>query len=223
LEVPKNFLKNPKNSLSTCFDCVDDYEGFIASSFPEFDKTIGQCEQSKVFTNAYIFPCMILCAALTNDDIACDGGLSSIDLNSQTLALRVTSILYTAFTFFVSHIWSILIVIPKPPEADTCLYDLVNADLRVVRAMTVLLAETLPSFHFEGNHFVTFQLIEDLGFYYGFHVFAQGQLVVASRICVRKEHLAEFDLVTGIARDTGDVQSLVFLDFELLSGYFNDC
>ena len=48
---------------------------------------------------------MILCPALTNDDIASDGGLTSVYFNSQTLALRVTAILYTAFTFFVSHIW----------------------------------------------------------------------------------------------------------------------
>ena len=67
-------------------------------------------------------------------------------------------------------------------------------------AMTALLAETFPSFHFEGDHLVTFHLIEDLGFDDGFHVFAHGQVVTMG-----KEHFAELDLITGIARDAGNV------------------
>ena len=44
-----------------------------------------------------------------------------------------------------------------------------------------------------------------------------------SDVVCDKKHFAELDLITGIARDTGDVQSLVFLDFELLTGYFHYC
>jgi len=47
---------------------------------------------------------MIFCSALTNDDIACDRGLTSIDLNSKAFALGVPTVLYATFTFFVSHI-----------------------------------------------------------------------------------------------------------------------
>lgn len=86
-------------------------------------------------------------------------------------------------------------------------------------AMTVLLAEALPSFHFEGDDLVSFHLIYDLGFDNGFNILANGQFVVA----MREEYFTELDFVTGIARDTGDEQSLIFLDFELLAGYFHDC
>ncbi len=47
---------------------------------------------------------MILCAALTNDDIACNCGLTSVDLNSKAFALGVPTVLYATFTFFVRHI-----------------------------------------------------------------------------------------------------------------------
>jgi hypothetical protein len=40
---------------------------------------------------------------------------------------------------------------------------------------------------------------------------------------MRKKYFAEFHLITGVARNPGDVQCLVFLDFELLTGYFYDC
>jgi hypothetical protein len=83
-------------------------EGFITFCFPKFDETIGESKQSEVLSNAYILSCVILCSALANDDVACDRGLAAIDLYSQTLALRVAAILYTTFTFFVSHILEIV-------------------------------------------------------------------------------------------------------------------
>ena len=84
--------------------------------------------------------------------------------------------------------------------------------------MTVFLAETFPSFHFEGDYLVTLHVIDDLRFDDGLHIFADGQ-----GVAMRQEDLAKLDFITGIARDAGDVQSLIFLDFELLSGYFHNC
>ena len=66
--------------------------------------------------------------------------------------------------------------------------------------MTVLLAEAFPSFHFEGDDLVTFYLIEDLGFDNGFNIFTDGEIVT-----MRKEYFAELDLITGIARNAGDI------------------
>ena len=97
-------MKNPKNFLSTCFNSGYTNEGLVSFSFPEFNQTIGQCEQRVVFANTYILTRMVLRTALANDDVPCNRRLTSIDLNSQTLALRVPTVLYTTFTFFVSHI-----------------------------------------------------------------------------------------------------------------------
>ena len=84
--------------------------------------------------------------------------------------------------------------------------------------MSVLLAKTFPSFHFEGDDLVTLNMVDDLRFYDGFHIFPDGK-----GIAMRKKYFAELDFIAGIARDTGNKQSLVFLDFELLSGYFHNC
>lgn len=85
--------------------------------------------------------------------------------------------------------------------------------------MTVFLAETFPSFHFEGDHLVTLYMTDDLGFDNGLYVFSDGKLVVA--MC--EEDITEFYFITGITRDARNIQGLVFLDLELLTGYFHDC
>ena len=84
--------------------------------------------------------------------------------------------------------------------------------------MTMLLAKALPSFHLEGNYFVALYVVDDLSLDNSFHIFSYGQAVA-----MRKQDLTKFNLITGVARDTGNVQSLIFLDLELLSGYFYDC
>lgn len=84
--------------------------------------------------------------------------------------------------------------------------------------MTVFLAETFSSFHFEGNHLVTLYVVDDLGLDNGLDVFTNGQ-----GVAMRQKDFTELNFITGVARDTGNVQSLVLLDFELLSGYFHDC
>jgi len=84
--------------------------------------------------------------------------------------------------------------------------------------MTVFLAEAFPSFHFEGDDLVTLYVVDDLGLDDSLYIFAYRQL-----IAMRKKDFTELDFITGVARDTGNVQSLVLLDFELLSGYFHDC
>jgi hypothetical protein len=61
-------------------------------------------------------------------------------------------------------------------------------------------------------------VIDDLRFDDGLYIFADGQ-----GVAMRQQDFAELDFITGVARDTGDVQSLIFLDFELLSGYFHNC
>lgn len=84
--------------------------------------------------------------------------------------------------------------------------------------MTMFLAETFPSFHFEGNHFVTLYMVDDLSLDNGLDILSNGQ-----RVAMRQKDFTELNFITGVARDTGNVQSLVLLDFKLLSGYFHDC
>ena len=80
-------MKNPKNILSTYFSSIHANKGLIAFSFPEFNQSIGKREQSKVPADAYILTGMVLRTTLTNDNVACNCGLTPIDLNSQALAL----------------------------------------------------------------------------------------------------------------------------------------
>ena len=84
--------------------------------------------------------------------------------------------------------------------------------------MTMLLAKALPSFHLKGNNFVALYMVDDLCLDNSLYIFPNGQAIT-----VRKEDFTKFNLITGVARDTGNVQSLIFLDLELLSGYFYDC
>ena len=85
--------------------------------------------------------------------------------------------------------------------------------------MTMFLTESFSSFHFEGNHFVAFYLIDDLRLDGSFNVFTDGQFAVG----VYQEDFSELYFVSGITRYVGDIQCLIFLDLELLAGYFYNC
>ena len=103
LKQPKNFLIYSNFFLSSYFSCIDTNEGFITFSFLKFNQAIGQREQRIIFSDAYIFSGMVFGTALTNEDVTGDGGLTTVDFNTETLAMRVPTVLYTTFTFFVSH------------------------------------------------------------------------------------------------------------------------
>jgi hypothetical protein len=84
--------------------------------------------------------------------------------------------------------------------------------------MTMLLPETLPSFHLKSDHLITLNMIQDLNLDHSLHILSGGKIVT-----MRKKYFSKLDLVTGITRNTGNVQSLILLDLELLTGYFHNC
>lgn len=96
--------------------------------------------------------------------------------------------------------------------------NIADPDLGVLGTMTMFLAKSFPSFHFEGDDLVALNVVDDLGFDNSLYIFTDCQ-----GISVREEDLTEFYLVAGVAREAGNVQSLIFLDLELLTGYFHDC
>src|ERR1700744_6570663 len=107
---------------------------------------------------------------------------------------------------------------PELPEAALKLCDLVDADLSVMRALTVFLAKAFPSFHFEGDDLVTLYVVDDLGLDDSLDIFTHQE-----GVAMRQKDFTELNFITGVARDTGNVQGLVLLDFKLLSGYFHNC
>jgi len=84
--------------------------------------------------------------------------------------------------------------------------------------MTMLLPETLPSFHLEGDHLVTLDMVQDLSLDHSLYIFPRSEGIASG-----KKNFSKLDLVTGIARDAGNIQSLILLDLELLTGYFHNC
>ena len=88
-----------------------------------------------------------------------------------------------------------------------------------MRTVSVFLTEAFPSFHFEGDDFVTLNMAEDLGLDLGFNVCTNSDAAIS----ISQEDFSELYFVSGIAVDTGDIQCLVFLDLELLAGYLYYC
>lgn len=69
-----------KKILSSYFCSIDTNEGFITFSFLKFNEAIGECEQSKIFSDTDILTRMVLCTTLANDDVTCNSGLTTVDL-----------------------------------------------------------------------------------------------------------------------------------------------
>jgi hypothetical protein len=78
-------------------------EGSVLSSFAEFNHAIAQCKQGIVPANTNIFSGMVNSTALTYDDVSGNYSLAAKYFYTQTLAVRVTTIFYAAFPFFVCH------------------------------------------------------------------------------------------------------------------------
>jgi hypothetical protein len=55
----------------------------IIGFFPEFNDSVSQCKQRVVFANANIFTRVMLCAALTHDDVSSNATLTAKDFDAQ--------------------------------------------------------------------------------------------------------------------------------------------
>src|SRR5882757_2156810 len=85
--------------------------------------------------------------------------------------------------------------------------------------MTVFFTKAFSSFHLKGDDLVTLYVTDDLRLDGGLYVLAYGQRAVS----IHEENFSEFYFITCVACNAGDVQCLVFLDLELLAGYFYYC
>ena len=76
----------------------------MVPALAEFHHAIGQGEQREVLAHTDILAGMIDRAALTDDDVTSDGGLTTEYLYTKTLTLGVPAVFDAAFPFFVCHI-----------------------------------------------------------------------------------------------------------------------
>ena len=55
----------------------------VIGFFPEFNDSVRQCEECVVFANAHVFTWVMLCAALTHDDVSSNATLTAKDFDAQ--------------------------------------------------------------------------------------------------------------------------------------------
>lgn len=79
------------------------HESLVVAAFFEFNHAISQSENGEVFTNTNIFARMVNSATLANDDVASNSRLTTVDLYTKALALRIAAVFYRTFTFFMCH------------------------------------------------------------------------------------------------------------------------
>jgi hypothetical protein len=99
------------------------------------------------------------------------------------------------------------------------LRDIADPDFRIVRTMTQLLAESLATLLLIRDDFITLDLAENFRLH--FHIHRAGERKIA--VGIGHDDITKFYFVAGSATNVGNIQSLVFLDLKLLTGYFYDC
>src|SRR5215831_10383368 len=92
-----------KHGLYRGINCIYRNECAVVFSFFEFNNPISERVQSKIFSNSDIFARMINSTTLTKDDVAGDHRLATKYFHTKALAVRIATILYTAFAFFMCH------------------------------------------------------------------------------------------------------------------------
>ena len=86
------------------FNGKDGDERFAFALLLEFDDAVTQGIQGVILAHADILARIVLRAALTNDDVASNGGLSTEKFHSESLTSGLTTVLGTTNAFFVCHI-----------------------------------------------------------------------------------------------------------------------
>ena len=70
--------------------------------------TVNKSVDGMILAHAYVFTRMVHCTALALDDVACFSVLATKNLNTESFAFRLTSVLRTTYTFLMCHFFKIL-------------------------------------------------------------------------------------------------------------------
>lgn len=98
------------------------------------------------------------------------------------------------------------------------LSNVVDFNFGVLGAVTFFLTETFAAFLLVSNYFIALHLSKDLCLDL-YATVGEGQIAIG----IGHNHIRELHFSAGVATDFGDVQSLVFFNLKLLTGYFYDC
>ena len=101
------YLSEKKLFGDCAFHWDDGDERLVVFFLLELNDAVAQGIEGVVFTHADILARVVLRATLTDDDVASDGCLSTENLNSESLASGLTTVLGTTDAFLVCHIFSV--------------------------------------------------------------------------------------------------------------------
>jgi len=89
---------------------VGSYVDELASilTLGEENNTVNKRIDCVVLTHTHIKTGMMNSTALTLDDVTCLSVLTAKNLNAESFAFRLTSVLRTTYTFFMCHFFKIL-------------------------------------------------------------------------------------------------------------------
>ena len=118
---------------------------------------VGEGEEGEISSATYIAARMVLCAALTQDDVARHYCLTAKFLHAESLAVAVATISGSALSFFVSHCY----VLPKGLFGVDRL-DFYYGDLLAVSFSAFI---TLATLLLEDDDFLVLLVLENLGLY----------------------------------------------------------
>ena len=77
--------------------------GLVLALLAERYRSVNECEQRVVLTHTYILTGVVYRTTLADDDVAGLSELTAEQLDTESLALRLTAVLRTTYTFLVCH------------------------------------------------------------------------------------------------------------------------
>ena len=118
---------------------------------------VGEGEEGEISSATDVVTRVVLCAALTQDDVAGHYCLPAKFLHAESLAVAVATISGSALSFFVSHCY----VLPKGLFGVDRL-DFYYGDLLAVSFSAFI---TLATLLLEDDYFLVLLVLENLGLY----------------------------------------------------------
>ena len=185
----------------------------VLTLLAERNRSVNEREQRVVLTHTYILTGVVNRTTLADDDVAGLSELTAEQLDTESLALRLTAVLRTTYTLLVCHVFFSFL-------RFNLRNNLLHENLGQVLTVTVALLITSSTLLLEDQDLVVLQVLQDLALNRGAFYYRCTYLYLTVVVC--EQDLVEANGRIYVALETVNIELATFLSLKLLTCDFYD-
>ena len=189
------------------------YIGLVLTLLAERNRSVNEGKQRVVLTHTYILTGVVNRTTLADDDVAGLSELTAEQLDTESLALRLTAVLRTTYTLLVCHVFFSFL-------RFNLRNNLLHENLGQVLTVTVALLITSSTLLLEDQDLVVLQVLQDFALNRGAFYYRCTYFNLTVVVC--EQDLVEANGRIYLALETVNIELATFLSLKLLTCDFYD-